>query len=96
MNQKLLELLPKKMNPVGNYDMYSARNGYNQALDDCIAALEKTDVAVVPSFEEFCNLLGKRCMNYPQIPYHKDCQCNQCGNVRARAIVIREYMLGEK
>lgn len=51
MNQKLIEILPKKITIHDSSALYLpiVDLKYNQAIDDCISALEKHEVGVVPS-----------------------------------------------
>lgn len=69
MNKKLLELFPKEkdlllicawLNSGRESDAYL--DGYNTALEDCITALSKHDIGIVPTEEKLKRIIYSKCV----------------------------------
>ena len=83
MNQKLLEILPKKKTPELLYP------AYNLAIDECTAALSKHDVGIIPNEEllsAFIWQLGNKEAGISTISLEKSVEFSKA---------IREYMMGK-
>ena len=86
MNKTILDLLPKKFDAAKSVRRHGDNRAfwYNQAIDDCIAALGKVELAIVPSVQELEDLMWKTEKDAGYIPAYV-----------TQATAIRALMLNE-
>ncbi len=93
MNKEILDLLPKKKECSRHYNTSPnicdcGAKGFNQAIDDVIAALDKADLCVVPSEDRIYTILADN----PVTSFSPD---RMTKRHKEQARKIRSLMLGK-